>query len=338
MNNLRNLMKQIKGCAAVFCFVVAGVFMGSATYAADINLKAYTYTGGGTTVAMMEKMVSQFEADMGGAAKVKLNVGGSLPIKGGNITQAVAEGIVDISGDAFYAGNLPIGGLMFLPALFLNSDDLQKGYDAAEPYMRAALAEMGVELLTSYWYPLQVLWSRDDNLDSLDKLKGMKTRVSSPEQGEFIKRFGGIPVTLGSPEVVPALQRGIIDNVITASSGGGRTYRGNYKSTFRIGPNLHMSLIIANKKTFDALPADAQNALVKAAKDATAWAIVELEAGEETWTETFQTEDNVKVYYPTEEEVASVLSTMKSYWPEWAEERGPDAVEALGKVLEALGK
>ena len=134
MNNLQTRIKQIKTLIAGSIFVAAGVLMGPA-HGADINLKAYTYTAGGTTVEMMEKMVSQFEADMGGAAKVKLNVGGSLPIKGGNITQAVAEGVVDISGDAFYAGNLPIGGLMFLPALFLNSDDLQKGYDAAEPYM-----------------------------------------------------------------------------------------------------------------------------------------------------------------------------------------------------------
>ena len=38
------------------------------------------------------------------------------------------------------------------------------------------------------------------------------------------------------------------------------------------------------------------------------------------------------------EEAAKVADTMKPYWDEWAKSRGPDVVEALGKVRAALGR
>ena len=49
----------------------------------------------------------------------------------------------------------------------------------------------------------------------------MKLRVTSVEQGEFIRRFGGVSLTLGSPDVAAALDRGVVEGVLTASSGGG---------------------------------------------------------------------------------------------------------------------
>ena len=38
------------------------------------------------------------------------------------------------------------------------------------------------------------------------------------------------------------------------------------------------------------------------------------------------------------EEAAKVADAMKPYWDEWAKSRGPDVVEALGKVRAALGR
>jgi TRAP-type C4-dicarboxylate transport system substrate-binding protein len=38
------------------------------------------------------------------------------------------------------------------------------------------------------------------------------------------------------------------------------------------------------------------------------------------------------------EEVSRAVDAMKPYWDEWAKPRGPDVVEALGKVRAALGR
>lgn len=37
-------------------------------------------------------------------------------------------------------------------------------------------------------------------------------------------------------------------------------------------------------------------------------------------------------------EVAKAVETMTPYWDEWAKSRGPEVVEALGKVRAALGR
>jgi TRAP-type C4-dicarboxylate transport system substrate-binding protein len=45
-----------------------------------------------------------------------------------------------------------------------------------------------------------------------------------------------------------------------------------------------------------------------------------------------------KMYQASDADRAKAANTMKPYWPEWAKSAGPDAVEALQKVREALGK
>ena len=58
----------------------------------------------------------------------------------------------------------------------------------------------------------------------------MKLRVTSVEQGEFIRRFGGVPLTIGTPDVAASLDRGVVEGVLTASSGGGVTWHDLVKS------------------------------------------------------------------------------------------------------------
>ena len=41
---------------------------------------------------------------------------------------------------------------------------------------------------------------------------------------------------------------------------------------------------------------------------------------------------------PTPADSARAVEAMKPYWDDWAKSRGPEIVEALGKVRAALGK
>ncbi len=331
---MRNSMRTV-ALAATIAF---GVFFASTMVdAADTNWKGYTYSPATQTVYKgLAAMLQKFEAEVGGKVSVKFNGGGSLPIKAKNITQAVGDGVIDFASDAFYTGNLPIGGIAFLPGLFLNEKDLDKATPIIMPYLQKALADRGIELLGSYHYPLQVLWS-NGSLTSLSGLKGKKVRVSSAEQGEFVKRFGGVPVTMGSSEIAPAMQRGILDVVITASSGGARRIKDLVKSTYRIGPNLHFSLIIANKKSFDALPRDAQEKLKRLSAETGAWINKTLKQEEIDFTAKYE-KTGIKVHQPSKSDEQALVKTMTPYWSEWAAKRGGPAAEALAKVRKALDR
>ena len=54
----------------------------------------------------------------------------------------------------------------------------------------------------------------------LDQIKEHKLRMSTAEQGNFLKRVGATPVQVTSAEVPAALERGIVEGVLTASAGG----------------------------------------------------------------------------------------------------------------------
>ena len=69
-------------------------------------------------------------------------------------------------------------------------------------------------------------------------------------------RAGAVPVTLGAPEVPSALDRGVVDGVLTANTGGGNTWKDLLKYNYRIGVNYFNSVVIANKDRFAKLPPD----------------------------------------------------------------------------------
>ena len=58
-------------------------------------------------------------------------------------------------------------------------------------------------------------------LKALADLKGKTLRIGNPEQGDLAKALGAVPVTLPTPDVSPALQRGSVQYVITAAAAGG---------------------------------------------------------------------------------------------------------------------
>ena len=70
-------------------------------------------------------------------------------------------------------------------------------------------------MLTTYYFPLQFAWS-SKKLTSLEDFKGQKIRATSPEQIEFLKRFGANGLTVSGAEVPSALERGVVDGVLTA--------------------------------------------------------------------------------------------------------------------------
>ena len=124
-------------------------------------------------------------------------------------------------------------------------------------------------MLAAYTYPLQVVWGRK-KLDSLDDIKGMKLRVAQPEQGEFVRRFGGTSITMSAPEVPSALDRGVVDGIFTAGVGA-VLWKDLLKYGFLIVVNVNNSYIIANTEAFNKLSPDLQGKLRKAAQDTARW-------------------------------------------------------------------
>jgi len=277
----------------------------------------------------------EIEKATNGELKVRLHLSGTLQINASNITQAVGENVVQIGDDLFNSGNITVAGIPRLPMLIQSYEDFAKADAALKPYLEKAFAQKGSTLLSSYTYPLQFAWGKK-KIEALDDLKGLKMRVAQPEQGEFVRKFGGTSITMSAPEVPSALDRGVVDGIFTAGVGA-VLWKDLLKYGYQLIVNVNNSYFIANTDAYKKLSPDLQAKLRKVAEDTARWD-----------QETMQKEEAESVQILTgmgyvftkgkPEEITRAVDAMKPYWDEWAKSRGPEVVEALGKVRTALGR
>lgn len=304
--------------------------------AAQANWQAYTYVPAGTLAPA--RGINRIADNMreGGAAglALRLHLGGSLPINATNITQAVSDNTVQFGDDGFFQGNISVGGVMRLPMLITTHEEMAKASAIVLPYLEAAYAKKNIVLLGYYFYPLQSAWSRK-KLTSLDDLKDTKMRVTSAEQGEFVRRFGGIPLTIGASEVPSALDRGVVDGVFTAASGGGKIWKDLLKYQYGMGPNFFDAVLIANRDAFNKLSPAGQAKLRQQAQETAQWITAELRR-EEDETSAQLKAAGMTMTPVSARDMQAGSARMAGYWDEWAKSRGPEATEVLAKVRAAL--
>jgi TRAP-type C4-dicarboxylate transport system substrate-binding protein len=282
-----------------------------------------------------KQLAEDIETATGGELKVRLHLSGTLQINPSNITSAVGENVVQMGDDLFLSGNIPVAGIPRLPMLIQSYEDYAKIAPVLRPYVEKAFAAKGVILLGEYIYPVQVVWGRK-KLSSLDDIKGLKLRVASPEQGEFVRRFGGTSITMGAPEVPSALDRGVVDGIFTAGVGA-VLWKDLLKFGYLISVNVNNAYIIANADAYGKLAPAVQGKLRDAVVAGARWNqdTMKQEEGEAVQT---LTAANYVITRASPDELSKASATMKPYWAEWAKSRGPEIEEALTKVQAALGR
>jgi TRAP-type transport system periplasmic protein len=298
----------------------------------------YVYNAVGTVAAVkgLDTTIAQIEKETGGELSIRLHLGGSLPINTTTITQAVSDDVVQMGDDGYFLGNVPIGGVLRLPMLLRTLSDYDKAAAIMTPYLTRAFEKKGLVVLGQYLYPFQVAYS-SKKLTSLADFKGQKIRVTSPEQGEFIKRLGGIPQTIGAPQVPSALDRGVVDGVLTANTGGGNIWKDLLKYNYRIGINYFNSVIIANKERFEKLTPETQDKVRKIITANLPLITKAMQDEEEDLTRKFA-DGGMTITRESPEEIDAAVKVMAPYWEEWAKTQGPDAVAALKQVRAAIGR
>lgn len=308
--------------------------------AAKKNWQCYTYLPAAADPAY--QALANFAVDISKASDGKLNVachvGGSLPIKASTIAQSIADNVLQLGlvDSLSYNSLVPAAGALSLPGLFPSSTALQDGIKALTPMLNAEFAKRNVVILGIASYPLQVIYGTS-KLTTLSDLKNLKIRVTTPEQAEFAVRFGATPITLGAPDVATSLQRGIIQGVLTSNVGGGIIWHGLLHYNLRTGPNYVCVMLLVNKTQFDALSPALQKT-ISALGIKTAMNITNiLKSREDGLTAKYRKEGMV-ITPGTRADRVAISERMRSYWPKWAQSRGPVAQQALTVVEQAIKK
>lgn len=143
-------------------------------------------------------------------------------VKDQQIMRLTSLGVTDFGGGDIskMAGDDPVFEGCDLAGLALDIENARAACEAWAPVMDRVMTEkFGVKLLALGTNPPQVIWCREE-LSGLDDLEGRKIRVFNATMNDFIDAVGGTTISMPFAEVVPALQRGVVDCAVTGSLSG----------------------------------------------------------------------------------------------------------------------
>jgi TRAP-type C4-dicarboxylate transport system substrate-binding protein len=212
-----------------------------------------------------------------------------------------------------------------------------------QPYIKEELARRNAVYLTSMPLPVyNVLLKKP--VRTLDGLRGLKIWASG-EQATLVKALGAVPVTIPTPEVYTALERGTLDGAgfpPLLLVDFGMYEAGEFLWKLPLG--LKSSLLAMRTNVWNELPADLQNIMRTAAMETLAHGaayhrIVQTE-GNDTHAIAKMKTAGIAVEEVPESVKARVASLVSPLWEEWADKMekrglpGRQAAETFRNLLD----
>ncbi|MFN4087884.1 MAG: TRAP transporter substrate-binding protein [Alphaproteobacteria bacterium] len=220
--------------------------------------------------------------------------------------------------------------------------------DAYRDVLADALSKnYSAKLLNVYPFPAQVFYCRTP-ISGIADLKGKKVRVQGASQGDFVEAVGGAPVTIAFAEVVPAMQKGVVDCGITGTMPG---YKAKWyevaSHVFTLPVGFTITFTAINENSWNKLDEKQQEALLKAsaAFEDKGWEVIEAEneegiaCGTGTGECTVGAPGKMTLVKPGEADVkARETALNEGVLRKWAQRCGADCVkqwnETVGKVVD----
>ena len=182
----------------------------------------------------------------------KIQSQSGLGLKGFEIMRLVKNGVFDFAFGlpGYVAAENAIFEGADLSTLTQDIDTQRKVSDAYYPTLEKSFADIyNAKLLMLYPFPSQTLWCNGE-VNGIDDLKGKKIRVYSTTLGDFVEGVGGTSVTVSFSEVIPALEKGVVDCAITGTMSA-YTAKWNqvatHAYTLRVGWGLAFGAMNMNK-------------------------------------------------------------------------------------------
>jgi len=158
----------------------------------------------------------------GGRITAQITPLNELGLKGPEVGRLLKLGVLDfVHADFGYiAEDNPVYEGVDLAGVATDTATARKLAEVYRPVLDKAVSEtMGAKILMQYADPTQVIWCRIP-FTNLKDLSSKKIRVWNRTLADFVESFGATAVTMPFAEVVPALQRGVVDCAMTGTSAG----------------------------------------------------------------------------------------------------------------------
>lgn len=336
--------------AATLAAAVIG-YAGTAS-AQKIDSKTFNVVGTWSFLSNYQNLEKPFFTEelpklSGGKLKGNIKAVNELNLKGTELLRLLKQGVFDM------AVALPIyvedGGAV-IEALDVAgvARDYKMAKDISEiwlPEMQKVMKEKhnALILATNTW-PEQDFYCKGD-VKSIADLKGKKIRVQGTSQSDLVTAFGATGVTIPFAEVVPALEKGVVDCGITGTM---PAYKAKWpevtNSLFRLPVGFSAGFVVVNLNVWNKLSPDTQALIQKAAKDfeVKAWKTIQAETEDGVYCTTgtgkcpVGAPGKLKLNKPTEADFKARDKALNEYvLKKWAARCGADCA---AKWTEQIGK
>ncbi|MCW5886847.1 MAG: TRAP transporter substrate-binding protein DctP [Anaerolineales bacterium] len=294
------------------------------------------------------EMLKRIEERTQGRLKIRHVSYGETPYKASDAPTVLRDGLGEMSDwlIGYSTSTYPLLSgpeLPFLPVkpespdLLLAASDKAWGAPAIQKELSGILSRNRVVAFGSYYWPPQNYWWRKP-FNSAGDFRGLRLREFSAEGIDFARAVGAVPVSLTAPEVYSALQRGVVDGVITSASTltglkWGEVLSHGYVANVKLVNNL----MLTSSTAFAKLPDDVGLVLKE-----------EVEAGGKALRK-FMVEDEARILKELKEKYGMTLVLVdhadygalrkiaqQEVWAKWIERVGPEGKSIINSVLEAL--
>lgn len=342
------MIKKLLTTAAAFAVVAVGSLIPSHGMAASGSLPTVHWTldswspASGYQVPEWTLAIDRIKERTNGRFIINAVWGSGLGVKGQDALGALSKGAFQMECGPlnYWAGDMPILGVLGLPGLYSNLWENTLAKDMLEDkFLRKAFEKDWNSVLIGpiTIMPPSPVWSKDP-IRSLADFKGKTIRGFSPEMADMLSALGAHVVTMPFSEVYSAAQRGVMQGAIT-SSVGARAISiwevWGYATEYNFASTNPATLV--NKDAFDKLPGKYQAILVEEFAQANRRINYRtVEADEANWK--VIEKHGLKRIKPSAEDLQKFSEIAKPLWSAWAKKRGEMAKQALQSVLTLLGK
>jgi TRAP-type C4-dicarboxylate transport system substrate-binding protein len=206
---------------------LAAVAMTGSAQAENYPDTEINYVGTWGNLSLFKKVENPFWSEelseaSGGAITVNVQPFTEMGLKGDEILRLLRNGVLEVSATllSYVGGEIPEAEAVDLAGITRDIDQAHAVSDAYKPVLEQVFEEQyGVKLLAIIPYHAQIAYCRQP-IASIEDFAGLKVRASGRSQGDMIEALGGTAVGMAFGEVVPALEKGVVDCAITGALSG----------------------------------------------------------------------------------------------------------------------
>jgi TRAP-type C4-dicarboxylate transport system substrate-binding protein len=286
----------------------AAVLMGSAT-AQDLPATKLKIIGPPLNTPNWLTVVQPMMEDVKKASNGKVVLEGQslteLNLKGPEVIRMGKIGVADViaASSAYASGEVPEMDGIDPSGLVQTIPELRKVTEAYRPVIDRIFQErLSQKLLVMWPTGSQIVWCATP-VDGIDGLQGKKIRVYSAGLSQFFAAVGAVPTSLAFAEVVPAMQRKVVDCGVTgANSGNLAKWTDVATHVFPLNVGWSVNMLSINVNSWKKLDPRVQKFLMDQAEAAAerGWAQAQESSDHGVWCSVGDSRCNVKASAPKE--------------------------------------